>query len=159
MAVLLMSLILNEQWLERNNILPQNVPFNFLAPKEKNAYFIILKIVYLHHRKYLPWEIRTKGTTIYWFVSMKLSVMFQAYLCHFNILRVQGKNLCEDYPEGTLNFSESREFRPPCRHVCIDGCIHFSSQVRVLKFICMHGIPNAGNSKSCECSLLRASCS
>lgn len=60
---------------------------------------------------------------------MKLSVMFQAYLFHFNILRIQGKNLWEGYAQGTLNFSEPTEFRPPCWHVCMYVHSHFSSQV------------------------------
>lgn len=68
---------------------------------------------------------------------MKLSVMFQPYLFHFNILRVQGKNPCKDYPQGNLNFSKPTKFRPPCRHVCIFERMPFSSQVRVLKFMCM----------------------
>lgn len=68
---------------------------------------------------------------------MKLSVMFQPYLFHFNILRVQGKNPGEDYPQGNLNFSKPTKFRQPCRHVCIYECMHFSSQVRFLKFMCM----------------------
>lgn len=123
--------------------------------KEKNVFFIISKTAYLLCRKYLPWEIRRKGS-IYWFVSMRLSVIFQAYLLHFNILRVQGKNPCEDYPQGTwisVNQQNLGHLADIYMYVCI-----FPPRSEFWNSCACTAYPKQRTPADCLYSLLTASC-
>lgn len=73
---------------------------------------------------------RIKGTTIYCFVSMKLSLI---YIYSTFKLCPEQKSMSQSSPD----LSESKTFRPACKHVCIYVCMHFSSKVRAWKFMRM----------------------